>query len=155
MTNQQLHDIFSRFQNLNLLFLIRDLELNQAARGTWVRTDYVDDRQICPLAHGWRFCRLWGLVGGDWNEALQPWADYTGNGWEGTKAGEFPMWWDLVALEDRHLKDGEWPAEATRRRNQLLQVLQDIYAERLADAEVVQAITAAPLAEEALQEEIA
>jgi hypothetical protein len=42
-----IHDVFGRFQNLNLLVLLHDLRANQAPRQTWARGN-----TLCPVAHG-------------------------------------------------------------------------------------------------------
>lgn len=42
-----LREIFERFQNLNLIFLIEDLRRNLAATGNWASSEL-----LCPVAHG-------------------------------------------------------------------------------------------------------
>jgi hypothetical protein len=43
----KLHPIFARFQNLNLVFLIEDLRRGLTARGGWL-----EHANLCPVAHG-------------------------------------------------------------------------------------------------------
>jgi hypothetical protein len=42
-----LHEIFARFQNLNLLILIQDLRRHLCTSGDWET-----DNELCPVAHG-------------------------------------------------------------------------------------------------------
>ena len=42
-----LRSIFARFQNLNLVFLIEDLRRGLTARGGWL-----EHANLCPVAHG-------------------------------------------------------------------------------------------------------
>lgn len=42
-----LRPIFARFQNLNLVFLIEDLRRGLTARGGWL-----ENAHLCPVAHG-------------------------------------------------------------------------------------------------------
>src|SRR5216683_1552756 len=63
-----MRDIFSRFQNVNLLALIYDLEEGLVAKECWVE----DDGRMCPAQHGGRnhedlgnlnsICGLWKLI---------------------------------------------------------------------------------------------
>jgi hypothetical protein len=45
--SSEIHKVFGHFQNLNLLFLLRDLEAGQTAWQSWS-----SGRLLCPVAHG-------------------------------------------------------------------------------------------------------
>lgn len=116
MTTDQLKNIFGRFQNLNLLLLIEDLRRGMVARGNW---HDLENGNLCPIAHGWRCDRFRS------DNYTTPWL------WAGISDEEFystpnhfPYEWDNGLVT----------------RDQLLSTLESIYAERLADADVVQAV---------------
>ena len=116
-----MHDIFSRFRDLNLVTLITDLERYRVARGGWILSRPYG-RDMCPVAHGWdKFIRE-GFIGGNCvcrhNESAKAIGISIG------KIGDFTDSWDTLAITSQ----------------QLLTVLRDIWRERLADADAVQEV---------------
>lgn len=127
MTDDKIRDIFSRFQNLNLVFLIEDLKRGLVARSFWVapREDHRAPTSTCPIAHGWsqarHDCRTMVV--------RLPYEDI-GPGLEAVSLGtEFIIWWDE-------------PDDHVARRSLLIHILKGILQERMDDADAVQAITA-------------
>ncbi|MDE2020236.1 MAG: hypothetical protein KGJ13_07875 [Patescibacteria group bacterium] len=119
MTDAQLKNIFSRFQNLNLLFLIRDLELGLVAVGNY-RDRLREASILCPVAHG---CDTYlGNAGANSVHACQIFQ------LPEEVLSEFLDWWDNQGNK--------------RRWNRLLTVLRSIRHERTADADAVQRVTA-------------
>jgi hypothetical protein len=114
--------VFAHFQNLNLLALIEDLRAGRAVRSAWL-----SDSQLCPVAHGLPD----GDVVGDL-QALGQTADIgAGCDFAARRLGADP---DAVrqfvdAWDDRNLGTGS-----------LMRHLEELWAERLADAQVVQAV---------------
>ncbi len=122
-----IRSVFGRFQNLNLLALINDLRANRVAREDWVAGSL-----LCPIAHGLASreqVRELNLVGefANLQSACMEAARYIGA--SPFDIACFVKCWDACVLT----------TEA------LLCHLEDIWAERLADAEAVQAVLAAPL----------
>lgn len=131
MDTREFTALFSHFQNLNLLFLIRDLERGLVARQAWVYKDKAvfsgqDQPTLCPIAHG---C---------WENATE--IAHLGIGTPGflermfgnplvETAERFIVWWD------------NWKPYSAQ---DLLAALRAIYAERLADADAVQAVIFGP-----------
>lgn len=117
-----IHAVFGRFQNLNLLALLNDLREGRIARQAWL-----SGSRLCPIAHGLpagsRVCELRAL-----GQAAEP---DTGCrfaarllGAEPEVVSHFVQLWDDGVLSD----------------DQLLRQLEEMWAERFADAEVVQAV---------------
>lgn len=107
--------IFGRFQNLNLLTLLVDLEKGRVSAIAWVD----GNRFLCPLAHGW--------------STNQPGAEnarlYANVGCQDDEGMRFVRWW--------------WSGWNPYKRGQeLLGVIRSLWEERLADALAVQEITA-------------
>lgn len=119
----RLREIFTRFQNLNLLILMEDLRRQFITRGDWET-----DHHLCPVAHGMpdgatvnrlkhmsqalnleRACAYAATVLGTSGEAVRRFVDL----------------WDSFPY-------GPW----------LLTVLEHIWRERLEDAEAVQRVIA-------------
>ncbi|HEX6984912.1 MAG TPA: hypothetical protein VF170_06025 [Planctomycetaceae bacterium] len=118
----EIRAVFGRFQNLNLLALRHDLRDGRVARQAW-RSGSL----LCPVAHGLptgsRVCEL---------RALGQAADLdTGCRFAARLLGAEP---DVVTRFVR-LWDGEVVSD-----DRLLRELEEVWAERLADAEVVQAL---------------
>ncbi len=114
--------VFAHFQNLNLLALIQDLRFGQMAWGDWS-----DGAILCPVAHG--------LPSGsdvqELNTLGQSAALARGCTYAATRLGA-----DARAV----LRFVESWDEETLGARSLLQQLQELWEERLADAEVVQEI---------------
>ena len=126
MTRNELKSIFSTFRDLNLAFLAEDLRRKRVAVSAWLN----ESGWLCPLAHGWDSCRYSVRMGksfdpmGPWRKAVPD--PMRKSGWDDfapSKLGAFPSWWDDT--EDAQL---------------LLSVVEEIQAERLADADAVQAV---------------
>lgn len=119
--------MFSKFPNLNLLFLIEDVRSGRAARGMWK-----SGQDLCPVAHGWRddwACRVLQTP----MMAVQFDADL-GAMFAGLQADEvftFTSWWDV----EQH----------STKRKILLDILEEIYQERLIDANAVQQVINVPV----------
>lgn len=123
MTDAALRNIFSRFQNLNLVVLIRDLELGLVAVGH-SRDRFGGASIICPVAHG---CDIFhGFYVGNMVIACQFFQLPEG------MIASFLDWWDGQGNK--------------RRWNRLLSVLRSILAERQADADAVQGVIENPTA---------
>ena len=114
-------DLFARFQNLNLLVLIQDLRRGLAARGNWLSLD-----RLCPVAHG--------MADGAKVEHLE----YLNH------ARNFHTACDFAARE--LAISGDAVSDFVRRWDDspattwLLDELEQIWLERLADAEAVQSV---------------
>jgi hypothetical protein len=114
--------VFAHFQNLNLLALIHDLRSGQAAWGGWS-----DGSLLCPVAHGLPF-------GTDIQElnALGQSAELArGCTYAASRLGA-----DARAV----LRFVESWEEETLSAASLLHQLQELWEERLADADVVQQV---------------
>ena len=120
MTDSQLRDIFSRFESLNLVNLRHSLVSDKYAIGGWssinVSLNYVRI-DLCPLGHGQ--CLIGVCV--DPDELLC----------DSNRA--FWRWFDGVTPGVFHLKD-----DTRCRVARLLRVIDDIWRERLDDANCVQ-----------------
>ncbi|MFO0968251.1 MAG: hypothetical protein U0793_22065 [Gemmataceae bacterium] len=116
-------DIFSRFQNLNLLILIQDLRRRLTTSGDWEM-----DRFLCPIAHGMPDGATVGRLkylsqSVNLERACSHAATVLGT--HGTAVRRFVDLWDAYPYP-------EW----------LLEVLEHIWNERRQDAEAVQQILA-------------
>jgi hypothetical protein len=114
--------VFAHFQNLNLRVLIDDLRQGQVTRGNW---SFADD--LCPLAHGMPSGQAVGLLrylsqAVDLPRACRQAAEELGG--SPRYLERFVLSWDCGDMSP------EW----------LLQQLEALWAERLADAEAVQAV---------------
>lgn len=115
MTDSDIREIFSRFENLNLFNLRHSLVLGRFAMGSWAKMVFGLDRRVdvCPLGHG-RY-----MVGGvpvfreSYAESL------------------FRNWFD------GHMWSEESAADRVRR---LLSIVSDILKERVDDAEAIQSM---------------
>jgi hypothetical protein len=116
-----IRDVFGRFQNLNLLALLHDLDQDRTARQAWASGSL-----LCPVAHG--------LPAGQQVRQLS---------WLGQMAG-LGQGCDVAA---RHLGADprsiqrfvrSWDADSLISRAWLLHQLDELWQERLTDAEAVQ-----------------
>src|SRR5688500_19599442 len=89
MTDNEIHGIFSRFQNLNLLFLIEDLRRGKVARGEWLRQR---TKNICPIGHGW--CRKPAMLPESWILGVVMEDGYALAGINDEDGAGFVRWWD-------------------------------------------------------------
>ena len=113
MNDSELRDIFSRFQNLNLLNLRGNLRSGRIHRGGYWS---VHTLNLCPIAHGWTGGVMWGqgrIFGVVPNEL----------------ASRFVEWFDDQTL-------GNYDGIVRR----LLQIVESIWRERLADAVALQSV---------------
>ena len=117
-----IYDVFGHFQNLNLLVLVQDLRAGRTARQAWLT-----GTRLCPVAHG--------LPAGDQVRALA----------ELGQSADLGQGCDYAA---RHLGAS---CEAVQRfvrawdegdvgKGWLLRQLEELWEERLADAEAVQEV---------------
>jgi hypothetical protein len=136
-------DIFSRFQNLNLLFLIQDLRNDKVAIRCWRTFREEGTNTLCPLMHG---------APGDINDNVSMQnvyamlCKYSGvpvkqliefvNYWDGPRIGDSSVWNPVVLLDE--LKADI--ARSSSVRTELYTLLKEIYDERLADANAVQEV---------------
>lgn len=110
--------LFARFENLNLFVLIADLRGKSCAYASWI-----DGRHSCPIAHGFRN----GTVNyADDDEQIYLHAGIPKTEW--AAATQFIGWWDDGAFDNVD--------------SFLFEVLEEIAAERMADADAVQAVIA-------------
>lgn len=118
-----IHSVFGHFQNLNLLALLEDLHTGRTTKQAWRSAGGL----LCPVAHGLPsgplvrdLCELAQAselgVGCDFAARLM--------GAEPNAVLRFVRWWDDDALSSERL----------------LRQLEAMWAERLADAESVQAV---------------
>ena len=115
MKREKIRELFSRFHNLNLLVLMEDLH-DPSKNMSW--TVWVGEGGIrtCPLAHGMSHlsknqpCRMVFIE----SMRVPP-----------VEVDHFTTWWD-----QQHAR--------IDRAAELLDILRDIWLERLADAEAVQ-----------------
>jgi hypothetical protein len=112
--------VFAHFQNLNLLGLIEDLRAGRAARSAWL-----SDSRLCPVAHGLPR----GDVVGDLQALGQTANIGMGCDFAARRLGADP---DAV----RHFVDA-WD-DRVLGTSSLVRQLEELWAERLIDAEVVQ-----------------
>ena len=126
MNSSRIRNIFSTFQNLNLLVLINNLEEHRVISLGW----YSPFREgMCPLNHG-----LKGFLHrreGTCARACQL-------GIHLIDAADFISWWD-----DTVMSIGS-QSSLNSRGDELLSILKEIYEERLNDADAVQAICETP-----------
>ena len=117
-----IRDVFSHFQNLNLLVLVQDLRAGRTARQAWLA-----GTQLCPVAHGLpagEQVRAVAELGqsADLGRGCDYAARHLGASCEAVR--RFVRFWDEEVLSDA------W----------LLRQLEEIWEERLADAEAVQEV---------------
>lgn len=120
--------VFSHFQNLNLRVLIEDLRRGRVAQGNWTF-----DRELCPVAHGLADGRTVGQLqyvtqAVDLKRACDLAAEQIGA--PSRTVYHVVTTWDFGEL------GAGW----------LLGQLQALWAERVADAELMQAMLADPVA---------
>jgi hypothetical protein len=115
-----IRDVFGHFQNLNLLALLHDLRQGRTARRAWA-----SDRQLCPVAHG--------LPAGEQVQRLSVLGQIAELG-QGCDLAARLLGADPAAVQ-RFVSS--WDAEAFSRR-WLWEQLNELWQERLADAEAVQ-----------------
>lgn len=115
-----IRDVFGHFQNLNLLALLHDLRQDRAARQAWE-----SDRLLCPVAHG--------LADGQQVQRLSVLGQIAELG-HGCDLAARQLGADPVAVF-RFVRS--WDA-AEISRYWLWQQLNELWQERLADAEAVQ-----------------
>jgi hypothetical protein len=114
-------DLFARFQNVNLLALMRDLEEGRVIRNSWVR-----DGRMCPISHG--VC----VVGED--DCLLVSSRGLGKRWLDIHGFTSEWDWDVRPTKDVGVLFDPDP----NRVEALQALLQSIWDERLADADAVQ-----------------
>lgn len=125
MSDNDIKLIFSRFWNLNLLCLMEDLEWDNVACGDWFEDEEGHGKSLCPLAHGWD---KWSYMENAHVDTEYEHVGLLPN--EFDLGGDFINWFDGVdTIESLEL-----------RKQRLLDVLVDIYQERLADADAVQGV---------------
>ncbi|HZV04586.1 MAG TPA: hypothetical protein VE999_05810 [Gemmataceae bacterium] len=115
-----IRDVFGHFQNLNLLALLHDLRQGRTARRSWA-----SDRLLCPVAHG--------LPAGEQVQRLSVLGQIAELG-HGCDLAARLLGADPAAVQ-RFVSS--WDAEAFSRR-WLWEQLNELWQERLADAEAVQ-----------------
>lgn len=115
-----IRDIFGHFQNLNLLSLLHDLRQDRTVRQTWA-----SGRLLCPVAHG--------LADGQQVQRLRVLGQIAELG-QGCDLAARQLGADPVAVF-RFVRS--WDAEEIS-RDWLWQQLNELWQERLADAEAVQ-----------------
>jgi hypothetical protein len=116
-----IREVFAHFQNLNLLALLQDLRSGQTARRSWFSTGSL----LCPVAHGLadgQKVRELSVLGqaADLDAGCAFAAHHLGAAREAVLR--------FVRLWDEEVLRSDW----------LLGQLEEIWDERLADAEVVQ-----------------
>jgi hypothetical protein len=118
----RVREVFGYFQNLNLLALIQDLRRGQTARGEWASGNW-----LCPVAHGLPSGRhVREVVGLAQTSGLDLSSIYAAEhiGADAVTVIRFVEAWD------------EEPNYAVR----LLRQLEELWNERLADADAVQEV---------------
>jgi hypothetical protein len=126
VVSSSIRDVFGHFQNLNLLTLMRDLQWEQVAWQAWKR-----GTQLCPVAHG--------LATGEQVRAVVYLGEMVHQGRGCDYAAQCLGAHPLAVLRfvrswDERDFSPEW----------LLQQLQAIWEERLADAEAVEGLLRTP-----------
>jgi hypothetical protein len=114
-------NLFARFQNLNLLFLIHDLRRGLIARGNWLAQD-----RLCPVAHG--------MADGAAVEHLE----YLNHARNFDVACAFAA--RELALASDDVSDFVRRWDETPAVGWLLDELEQIWVERLEDAEALQSV---------------
>jgi hypothetical protein len=117
-----IRDVFGHFQNLNLLALLHDLQQGRTARRTWA-----SDRLLCPVAHG--------LPAGQQVQRLSVLGQIAELG-QGCDLAARLLGSDPAAVR-RFVRS--WDAGAFS-YHWLWQQLNELWQERLADAEAVQGL---------------
>jgi len=115
-----IRDVFGHFQNLNLLALLHDLQQDRTARRSWA-----SDRLLCPVAHG--------LAAGQQVQRLSVLGQIAEPG-QGCDLAARLLGADPAAVF--HFVRS-WDAEEFS-RHWLWHQLNELWQERLADAEAVQ-----------------
>jgi hypothetical protein len=118
-----IRDVFAHFQNLNLLALLHDLRGGQTAKRSWISTG----ANLCPVAHG--------LPAGSQVRELLVLGQTAGLEDGCTFAAQH-----LGAAREAVLRFVRLWDEDVFRSDWLLRQLEEIWYERLADAEAVQEI---------------
>ena len=121
-TNTIIYGVFGHFQNLNLVVLMDDLRTGRAAKGAWARgTD------LCPVAHGMPAGQIVSEL-----RFLGQSAELTrGCDYAARHLGAEPIRvYQFVDLWDAHAYSHDW----------LLRQLQELWQERLSDADAVQEV---------------
>jgi hypothetical protein len=115
-----IRDVFGRFQNLNLLALLHDLEQDRTARQAWS-----SGTRLCPVAHG--------LPAGEQVQRLSLLGQMAGLGQGCDVAARY------LGADPRSVQYfvRAWDTDAVSRA-WLLHQLDELWQERLADAEAVQ-----------------
>jgi hypothetical protein len=118
-------DVFGGFQSLNLAVLMRDLRQGDTVRGAWSSLD--DNRSLCPVSHGMADGDLvgqlrWATQAVDIERACVLAARHLGT--QPISVFRFVQLWDSFGAASR------W----------LLAQLEELWAERLTDADTVQEI---------------
>ena len=120
-------DVFGYFQNLNLLALIQDLRRGQTARQTWSSGNL-----LCPVAHGLpagRHVRELSVMGQEFN--LRRGCDYAASYIRAESAALFRF----ISAWDEESDGHGW----------LLRQLEELWDERVADADAVQEVLRASI----------
>jgi hypothetical protein len=121
----KIHAVFGHFQNLNLLALREDLRAGRTARQAWLTGS-----QLCPIAHG--------LPRGSHVQRLR----MLGQEADLQVGCEFAAR-HLGAAPDAVLRFVRWWDEETASTGMLRRQLDEMWDERLADAEAVQVVLSA------------
>lgn len=120
---RSIRDVFGHFHNLNLLALVQDLRRGEAARRGWSSPGAL----LCPVAHGLpagRQVRELNALGQ--TAELDVGCDYAARYLGAAREAVLRF----VRLWDEEVIRSDW----------LLRQLEELWAERLADAEAVQAL---------------
>jgi len=133
----QFKDLFGRFQNLNLINLKIDLESHLVSMGMWAYKD-LGDIHMCPMAHGVDCSINRREVVDDKYKREAVWKS---KGWPVSDIYDFAFWWDGKSYLGGDYKE---------RQEQLTQLINSMWQERLDDANTVQEI----LEQEPLVEEL-
>lgn len=127
MSELEIKNIFSRFQNLNLRILVDDLKNGQCAVGDWVHLTkdsktWENITLICPLAHGFHHESSINKV----QLAL-------------LSQQEQKIASEEIGITRKQVKDFlNWYDYKNDSTNKLLPILESIWKERLEDADAVQ-----------------
>lgn len=124
--DKMIRDVFGHFQNLNLLALLHDLQQDRTARRTWA-----NGRLLCPVAHG--------LPAGQQVQRLSVLGQIAELG-QGCDLAARLLGTEPAAVL-RFVRS--WDAEEFS-RSWLWQQLNELWQERLADAEAVQEVLQQP-----------
>jgi hypothetical protein len=127
MKKTDIRRVFATFQGLNLAILREDVRRGLVAREHWfMKNQYGHIETLCPIAHGWVGPGLFRMTSHGWLCMSVESARFLGEAAD--NADRFIEWWD-----------GCDPKYTTKR---LLEILDDLWAERLADADAVQGVIA-------------